>query len=510
MRQHQALIGALGLATLLAFGAIPAVAAPATPTNTATASALSTGRARASLRLDLGRGKVWLGQTIPVTISAQFRDVDGVTLEGLPQIKSDAIFSSDIAREPKQATQIVNGESVLIASWSGTITPSTAGPLGLSVELPVRIRFHDPAPEQVARAPEPDESDEDPFQGMMNIDPWDPGSVQRMFQSMRRSWPMQFDEPRLGRAHDEALTLKASTRPLDVQALPSSDQPATFGGAVGHFDLHASVSTASARANEPLTLTVTLSGDGDLDRVDLNGVASSHDWKTYPIRPKSEPPAPGKRLTRKTFEQVLVPTHGGALTIPSIELPVFDPVSGRYATTATAPLAVAVEGPPLSAFRAPEAAHVTVPNTQPADHAAERSLPPPAPSALLDRPKTIALRLAPVLLLLLGAALKRWGWRRDPENALHRALRQSAKLGSVSAFFESARQLIVLHFAKRWGMNENEITAEALRSRLGTNAEPLIDAISTCDALRFGRRQLEPVELGALCSSIEESLRKAA
>jgi hypothetical protein len=70
--------------------------------------------------------------------------------------------------------------------------------------------------------------------------------------------------------------------------------------------------------------------------------------------------------------------------------------------------------------------------------------------------------------------------------------------------------LIIVHFANRWGVTESEVTVEALRTQLGTSAEPLVDALSTSDALRFGRRNLEPTELGALCSSIEESLRKAA
>ena len=146
MRQHKSFVSALALAALVAFSATPAFARTSAPFSAgASAPAPSVGRARAYLRLDLGRTKAWLGQTIPVTISAQFRQVEGVTLEGLPQIKSDAIFTADIAREPKQATQIVNGEPVLVATWTGTITPSTAGPLALSVELPVQIRFHDPS-----------------------------------------------------------------------------------------------------------------------------------------------------------------------------------------------------------------------------------------------------------------------------------------------------------------------------------------------------------------------------
>ena len=54
------------------------------------------------------------------------------------------------------------------------------------------------------------------------------------------------------------------------------------------------------------------------------------------------------------------------------------------------------------------------------------------------------------------------------------------------------------------------IRIREVREQLGMKAEPLVAAISTSEALRFGRRNLEPQELGQLCSSIEESLRKAA
>jgi hypothetical protein len=508
MRHRQTFIGALGLAAVLAISAAPALAAAASPNGGASSpAATSAHRARAYLRLDLGRAKAWLGQPIPITLSAQFRDVEGVTLEGVPQIKSDGIFTSDLAREPKQSTQIVDGQPVLVATWTGTITPSTAGPLALSVELPVRIRYHEAAPQPVIRQPEPDE---DPFQSMMNIDPSDPSSIQRIFQSMQRSLPLGFDEPVVGRAHDDALTLKAASHPLDVQALPLAGQPSTFAGAVGRFDLRDSLSAATAHANEPVTLTVTLRGDGDLDRVDLPGVSTSADWKAYPMSAKTEASAPGKKLGHKTFEQVLIPTHGGELSIPSLELPVFDPVAGRYTTVTTAPLTLEVDGPPLAQTAAIASAVAPATNQTVRQDSPINALPPSGPNALIDNPKTIALRLAPILVLLLGAAVTRWGRQRDPEKSLHKALRRTAKQGSVSAFFDAARRLIVLHFAKRWGVAESEVTAEALRMQLGTSAEPLVNAIATSDALRFGRRNLEPTELGALCSSIEESLRNAA
>ena len=75
-----------------------------------------------------------------------------------------------------------------------------------------------------------------------------------------------------------------------------------------------------------------------LDRVELPGIANSGDWKAYPATSKTEPASPGKREAQKTFEQVLIPLHGGTLTIPPVTLSAFDPVAGRYTTVETSPL----------------------------------------------------------------------------------------------------------------------------------------------------------------------------
>ena len=439
---------------------------------------------------------------MPVVVRARFRDVEQVTLEGSPEIKSDGVFTSNFAREPNQSREIVDGEPVLVATWTGTITPSTDGPLALSVELPVRVRFRDAAPQPSFQDP----SEADPFAGM-DIDPSDPSSIQRMFQSFRRSFSRTFEQS-LGRAHDDAVTLKASSPPIEVKALPAAGQPATFSGAVGRFDIRASVASDHAVVSEPVTLRITVQGEGDLDRVNTPGVATSNDWKAYPSTSKIAPPESGKRYGQKLFEQVLIPLHGGQLTIPPVALPAFDPVSGRYTEVATAPLAIAVEGALESNASAEPTSIATAPPVLAAP--AATLVEPPSPSSLVEGPRALGLRLVPVLVVLLAAASMRF-WRRgkDEEKALRRTLRRTARGGSVAAFFDAARRLIVVHYAKRWGVAEGMVTPEYLRAHLGPTAEPLLAAIASADALRFGRRDLEPAELSSVCSSIETTLRDA-
>jgi hypothetical protein len=502
MEHRHAVVGAIGLGAMLAVtGARASTSAPSVVAAESQAANPPARRARASVGLEVGRATSWVGQSIPIVVRAQFHDVDGVTLEGTPELKSDGVFTTDLAREPHQSTQILDGEPVLVATWAGTITPSTSGPLALSVELPVRVQFHEAAAAPTFRDP----MDGDPFAGM-EIDPADPSSIQRMFNSFRQSFAHTFASS-LGRAHDEAVTLHASARPLEIKALPIAGQPAAFSGAVGRFEMRASVKSDTVHASDPVTLQVTVQGQGDLDRVELPGVASSADWKAYPATAKTEAPVAGKRLGRKTFEQTLVPMHGGRLTIPPVTLAVFDPVAGRYAAIETAPLTVTVEGAPEAA---PAAESMAASGLAPSvEVSAATPATAPAPDSLSVSPRTVGLRLAPALAVLLGAVALRLGRRRNEERALRRALRRTAKLGRGAAFFDTARRLIVVHFARRWGVAEAEVTADTLRDQLGPTADPLVSAMSTADALRFGRRELQPTELRFACTTIEASLRDA-
>ncbi len=508
-----------GVASLLGFAlAKPAAAATAprlsvAPPGVTQAASPKRSHAHAWLRVELGRGSSWLGQAVPITLTAHFRDVEGVTLEGVPALKSDAIFTSTLGSQPRQATEIIDGTPGLVATWTGTLTPAAAGPLALSVELPVRVRYHDPAPQRVDQPPAPSEdpfAGMDPFDGMnglIDIDPLDPGSMQRIFRNFQRTFDQPLGAELVGRAHDDALTLKVSAATLDVKPLPSAGQPAGFSGAVGRFQLDATLSTNAVRASEPLTLTVVATGDGDMDRVQLAGVASSADFKTYPLSSKTEPPVAGHKLGRKVFEQVLIPLHGGELTVPPLALSTFDPVTSTYTTVTTAPLPVAVEGQPASAAIA-AAPLGSNPVPLRAESGPEPTLPAPPSSQLVPRLEQLALGFLPLAGLWLAAAVWRLRARGDREKALQKAVRRAAKQGSSAAFFAAARQLIVYHFARRWRVAEEAVTATELATKLGSRAEPLVSALSTADAVRFGRGDLGASNLSALCSQLEATLKE--
>ena len=479
-------VGLLG--TALETSALASPSAPAIPP-ASTAPAHGSSSAHASLRLDMARGKAWVGQAVPVTLKAFFRGVEGVTLEGAPQLTSQGVFTSLLAGEPHQATEIVDGQAVLVATWTGTITPSSPGPLEFSATLPVRVRYREAATRTQVQMP--DLFQDDPFAALAG-NPFDTSMVQRFF------------EQSAGRLRDESVSLRASARPVDAREPPSEGEPATFSGAVGHFDLHASVSSALAHVSEPITLRVVVEGTGDLDRVELSGVASSEQWKAYPTKGTVEPAVAGKRRARKIFEQVLVPLRGGNAEVPPIALTSFDPTTEKYVTRATAPLQIPVEGTAAPAPIEPPAAATLASATTTNDVAT----PDLGPLPVL-RPVTsmnVALRVAPVALLVLAAGLFGLLRRKRADRTLRRSMRREATRGDAVPFYRAAHALIGRRLSDRWGLRPEQVSSEVIRARLGEEGAPLVEALAADEALRFGRARLEAPELLSLCASIERAL----
>jgi hypothetical protein len=479
----------LSAVVLTAAGPGSALAASSTsaPASSTAAPALNVRSAHASLRLDVGRPKAWVGQALPVTLRAYFRGAEGVTIEGVPQIESNGIFTSQLAREPRQSTEMVGGEPVLVATWTGTVTPSSPGTLPLTAELPVRVRYREAAPQ----AAMPDLRQDDPF-AAFGGNPFDTPFFRR------------FTEQSAGRVREESVSLRATVRPIDALALPVAGQPSTFTGAVGRFDLKASLSSASGHVSEPLTLTIVVSGDGDLDRVDLTGVPTSGVWKTYPPSVRVNAGAASKPVRKKVFEQVLVPLRGGELTLPAVSLVSFDTASGQYVTGATSPLAVPVEGAatiaevPTPTVIAPSS---PAPDTiEPAPHVG------PLVRAEVVRPSEVIVRLVPALLLVLAAGVFALLRRRRTERALRRTMRRAASRSSVAPFYRAAHALIETRLSRRWGIRPDDVSVNVIRERIGEDGDPLAEVLAADEALRFGRAQVATTDLLRLCSSIERSL----
>lgn len=139
------------------------------------------------------------------------------------------------------------------------------------------------------------------------------------------------------------VALKTDPIQVHVRPLPEEGKPGDFTGAVGDFELTAAADRTSLNAGDPVTLTVKLSGTGNVKVVPDPDLSGLDGFKVYESRSSDSNSPQGDRiLGEKTWEFVLVPTSGGPVEIPSVALSVFRPEEGRYVRLSTDPIPLKV------------------------------------------------------------------------------------------------------------------------------------------------------------------------
>jgi len=129
---------------------------------------------------------------------------------------------------------------------------------------------------------------------------------------------------------------------LDVKPLPPG-QPVDFSGAVGMFKISSQSSASEVKAGEPLTLTISISGQGNFDRVSAPQLGKVDGWRSYPATSKMKEDDDFGLSGTKTFQIALVPS-AGQKKLPPLHFSYFDPEQEKYVTLATDETPVTVEG----------------------------------------------------------------------------------------------------------------------------------------------------------------------
>jgi hypothetical protein len=123
-----------------------------------------------------------------------------------------------------------------------------------------------------------------------------------------------------------------------VQPLPAAGKPADFDNLVGDFRLSSELSTNKLEVGASATLTLTLSGTGNLKNNQAINIAGLQNFKVYDDKPVFEPGViKGKVGGKLIIKKALVPLTAGSLKIPPISISYFNPDSAGYQTARTGP-----------------------------------------------------------------------------------------------------------------------------------------------------------------------------
>ncbi|MFQ5578721.1 MAG: BatD family protein, partial [Anaerolineae bacterium] len=236
------------------------------------------------------------------------------------------------------------------------------------------------------------------------------------------------------------------TRPatVNVQPLPPGAPP-DFNGAVGQFNLTASLDATKGTVNEPLTLRVTLSGQGNIESLPLPNWPDLPNWRTFESKATTNTRFENGQLSgSRIFERLLVPAAPGQFTIPAITYPYFDPLAGEYRTAAAGPISVTIvpaadeppiPAPPGSAKEAVERLASDIRHIKPVP-ALLQSAPPP----VTTRPGYWLAWGVPPVLLAANYLWQRRQARRRRHSALFRSLQAQKRALKALALARKQRQ----------------------------------------------------------------------
>ncbi|HPM96828.1 MAG TPA: BatD family protein [bacterium] len=130
---------------------------------------------------------------------------------------------------------------------------------------------------------------------------------------------------------------------VEVMPLPEENKPANFSGAVGSFTLDASVDRREVKANEAVTLTVKIAGQGNIKILPTPALQLPADFTSYDPTISQTVQANDRGVRgSKTFEYVLIPRFPGEKKIKSIEFAYFDPQKGEYQVLKTPEITLSV------------------------------------------------------------------------------------------------------------------------------------------------------------------------
>lgn len=148
-------------------------------------------------------------------------------------------------------------------------------------------------------------------------------------------------------AERRPFALRSEPISLTVKPLPREGRPVDFRGAVGRFDLEVSAGPEAVRAGDPVTVTMKITGEGNLDNVTPPEIGIGEEFQTYSPETETRKAVRDGRLGgEKVFQQVLIPLTEEVREIPAISFSFFDPVREVYRTVTSPPIPVEVEPAP--------------------------------------------------------------------------------------------------------------------------------------------------------------------
>ncbi len=263
-----------------------------------------------SIQVTLPKKEFYVGELVPVEIKVFIPDIQ-FNISDLPQFTSDGFTLNSLSPKPEQTTQVINGRPYNVFIWHSALTGVKTGDYPFNLQMPLTVIV----PQQLSQNPDD------------------------LFNNF-------FRNAMAAMGTKKKVTIESGAETLKVLPLPQTNRPTDFSGAVGQFDIEASVAPTSVNVGDPLTLKLKVTGTGNFDRVSSNMLPNDSHWKTYSPKTHFDPADSVGFQGEKTFEQPVIANDASVTNVPSLSFSFFNPETHQYVTRTTAPISVTVTGSP--------------------------------------------------------------------------------------------------------------------------------------------------------------------
>jgi hypothetical protein len=345
-----------------------------------------------------------------------------------------------------------------------------------------------------------------------------------------RGFDSIFDDPFFNRGIVEERFLQSKALQVQVRPLPDYQGQGDFSGLVGQFDLSAAVENNQLKVGDSTTLTITLSGRGNIIDAPAPALNIPAAFKTYDDTPEDDITTSDQGYSgKKIFRTALVPVASGEFSLSPASLVYFDTEEENYVTLSATPVHVVVT-PGAVAQSAPITITPELPkNRKQAVAFTGRDILPVKEelNAIVSQKPLpfigFVIWLVSPVFLFAGAVLIRRTMKKDQNVAarmkikarqeLKRATTAGDDRSTVLGHLYQALSAAILSAAGRYG---EALTWEEAEKRLlesGQEAEfakQCADLLARIESSKFSNAILSDDQLKALIDSTRQMVRKLA
>lgn len=442
-------------------------------------------------------GKHYVGELIPITIQVWFPQQMRVSQISYPRLVGEGLVLPEIKGDPAQLRQTADGKPYTVLSWETQLTAIKEGEHQIFLEMD--------AVQLIA-------------QRRLSTS---------VFGSQSPFGDDLFDDF-FGTVRKKQITVSSKPLEISINPLPEEGRPADFDGAVGQFSLRTEVVPQQAEVGEPLTLTITIEGRGNIEGVEPPAFPESGQWKAYTPSLTSTSKNDRSEGTRQ-YEQAIVARDSQVKEVPPLSLSYFDPGQERYVTVQSRPLPVAITSSPTAATPVPPTTPTTVAPEIPAVNQAE------GPAPLQFRLGTATGTITPlflqkrfqipaatlVLFFCLALILHLLSYRKrhrpaDPLGSRRKqlgdrlaALTQQLETGDDDrALLAAMRTTIQEQLGTIWDCPPAAITLADIERRLGTVSPALVEIYRRTEEAAYGGGAPDKDALRGCLKTVKTALEK--